>query len=319
MRRQPLLHGLEQGRLDDRRDGDRDPVLRGRRLLGGGPPRVLGGAAARPQPGTGRHAMDLVEVGLPHVGGIPQHIQDRGPIPRRLARPGDDPASFNRLQICDNEHPSIPHHVNISLTIWASANDHDVAGLAAPLLFGDIAVPIRGMARRTDPTRPRGEEPAAPAPLADLGPLVFGDDPLDLQEQPPLGAPVEIAVEEDDLDPVVAQLVDQDHLIRVIACQAIGVLDVEAVDGPGGGRVAQPLQGRAEQGLSRVAIVDEAEFGGTVRPSGGSADPGGRVDWRWCRPRPAGHRRPGHTGQSRELAVLVMSGLPRRPIGSSDR
>ncbi len=48
----------------------------------------------------------------------------------------------------------------------------------------------------------------------------------------------------------------------VVARQSVGVLDVEAIDGSGGGGVAQPLQGRAEQGFSRVAIVDEAEFGG---------------------------------------------------------
>ena len=76
----------------------------------------------------------------------------------------------------------------------------------------------------------------------------------------PSGLSVEIAVEEDDLNTLAAQFVDQDHLIGVIPCQAVGALDVEPVDGPGGGRVAQPLQGGREQGLSRIAIVDESEF-----------------------------------------------------------
>jgi len=45
MLHQPLLHNLQQGRLDERRDGDPDLVLAGRRLLGGGLPWVLGGGA----------------------------------------------------------------------------------------------------------------------------------------------------------------------------------------------------------------------------------------------------------------------------------
>ena len=127
---------------------------------------------------------------------------------------------------------------------------HDVSGLAASFLLGDVSVSIRGLGQGADLTRPRREEPAAATPLADLGPLVFGDHPLDLQQQPALGALIEIPVEEDDLDAMAAQFVDQDHLIGVVARQPVGVLDVEPVDRPGGGGVAQPLQGRAEQQVS---------------------------------------------------------------------
>ena len=117
-----------------------------------------------------------------------------------------------------------------------------------------------GAAQDADLARPRRVEPAAATLLTGLDPLVFGDDPLDLQQQLTLGALIEVVIEEDDLDALAAQLVDHDHLIRVIPCQSVGTLDVDPVDRPGGGRVAQPFQGGAPEGLARITVVGELEF-----------------------------------------------------------
>jgi hypothetical protein len=261
MRRQPLLHRLEQSRLDDRRDGDRDLVFPRRRLLAGGPSGILGDTAAGTQPGVGRHGLDLVEAGFPHVRRVAQHTRDGGSIPNRPARAGED-APFSQSHTHLIERTSFDTDPDKHLLHHLRLGEHDdILGRTVALLLGEVAIAVRGAAQDADPARPRREEPAAAAPLADLGPLELGDDPLDLQEQPALGTLVEIAVEEDDLQALAAQLVDQDHLKRVVAGQPVGALDVEPVDAPGGGDIAQALQAGAQQGLSPIAIVEEAEFG----------------------------------------------------------
>ena len=54
-------------------------------------------------------------------------------------------------------------------------------------------------------------------------------------------------VEEDQLHAAPPQLVDQEHLVDVGAGQAVGRVDVEPVEAPGGRLVAQPLQRGADQ------------------------------------------------------------------------
>ena len=59
------------------------------------------------------------------------------------------------------------------------------------------------------------------------------DDPLLV-----LGAVAQAAVEEDHRDARLPQLLHQQELVSVVAGQAVGVEDVETVEGKGGGLVA---------------------------------------------------------------------------------
>jgi hypothetical protein len=101
---------------------------------------------------------------------------------------------------------------------------------------------------------------AAAAALQDLGALIFRDDALDLEQQVVLGRAPQRAVEEDQLDAAPPQLVDEENLIGVAARQAVGGVDVEPIDCPLDGRIAQPLQRRADEGAAAAPLVEEAQF-----------------------------------------------------------
>jgi hypothetical protein len=99
--------------------------------------------------------------------------------------------------------------------------------------------------------------PSPPASLQDLGALVFGDDPLDLEQQVVLRASADRAIEEDDLNAGASELLHQQSLVRMTPGEPVWSEQVDAVDIPGGHCVAQPLQGWPHQGGSAVPLVDK--------------------------------------------------------------
>jgi hypothetical protein len=98
-----------------------------------------------------------------------------------------------------------------------------------------------------------------PAAFQDLGSLVLGHHALHLQEQIILRRLAQRAGEEDDLHARALQLVDEQGLVSVLARQAIGGMDVEALDRAGGGRVAQAFESGANERGPAVALVDEGQ------------------------------------------------------------
>ena len=96
----------------------------------------------------------------------------------------------------------------------------------------------------------------APAPLQDLGPLVLGDDALDLKQQVVLRGAADRVVEEDHVGPGPPELLDQQDLVGIAAGQPVRRHDVDALDRSSGDRVAQALQRRAHQERAAVALVD---------------------------------------------------------------
>ena len=58
---------------------------------------------------------------------------------------------------------------------------------------------------------------AAPAPFEDLGPLVFGDHTLNLEQKIVLRGATDRVVQEDNLRARAAKLIDQEHLMGVTA------------------------------------------------------------------------------------------------------
>ena len=83
---------------------------------------------------------------------------------------------------------------------------------------------------------------------------------MNLQQQVVLGALAEGAIEEDDLHPGIREFLHEQELVGIVAGQAIGIEDVQAVDGAGGRLVAQALQGRSQQRAATVAVIAEAQF-----------------------------------------------------------
>ena len=72
--------------------------------------------------------------------------------------------------------------------------------------------------------------------------------------------------EEDDLDAATGEFFEDQDLICIFAREPIRVVDVEAVEGPGGGLVAEPLQPRAEQQGPADAVVDEPQLRVAAQP-----------------------------------------------------
>ena len=65
-----------------------------------------------------------------------------------------------------------------------------------------------------------------------------------------------LAIQEDDLDPGRRQLVEQQHLVGILAGQAIGRQDGHDVEEPGLGVVAQPIERRpVEAGAAEAAVA----------------------------------------------------------------
>src|SRR5262249_26091707 len=144
--------------------------------------------------------------------------------------------------------------------------DDLIAGLAASLLLAEVAVTERRAAQDIDRAPPRRMAFAPSAALEDLGPLVLSDHALHLQQQVFLRGTADGVVEEDNFYPPALKLIDQEYLIGIFPGQAIGRVDIESINGPGGHLVPQALQGRTDQGAPTVALIDETQLGFEAEP-----------------------------------------------------
>lgn len=79
---------------------------------------------------------------------------------------------------------------------------------------------------------------ATPVPFDNLGALILGDHALHVQEQSILRAVAQGVVQEDDLHPGPAELIDQQDLVGVFPGQAIRRVDREPVDAARGNYIA---------------------------------------------------------------------------------
>src|SRR5262249_51466145 len=141
-----------------------------------------------------------------------------------------------------------------------------VSPLAVTVLFAYITISIWSGAQDADRPAEGGVLLAAAAPLHDLGALVLGDHALDLDQEVPRRIIAVGVAQEDDLDAAAGGRLEDQDLIGIFAGEPIRVLDVEAVEGPGGGLVAEPLQGRAEEQGPADAVVDEPQLRLAARP-----------------------------------------------------
>jgi hypothetical protein len=83
---------------------------------------------------------------------------------------------------------------------------------------------------------------AATAALQNFGALILGDHALDLQQELIFRGLADFPIEEDHLDPCLQELLQQQHLMGVVARQAIRTMHIELVDAPRRHHIAQPFQ-----------------------------------------------------------------------------
>ena len=96
---------------------------------------------------------------------------------------------------------------------------------------------------------------AASAPFEDLGPLVFGDHALNLEQKIVLRGATDRVVQKDNLRTRAAKLIDQEHLMGVTAGEPIRGMDINAIDLAASNCISQPLQRRAKQDCTTVAFI----------------------------------------------------------------
>ena len=83
---------------------------------------------------------------------------------------------------------------------------------------------------------------AASKALAQNGALILGDSALDLQQELVVGIIRDRVVEEHHLAAGPAELLEQQNLIGVLACQAVGAQDRDDADGTVAHRIAQSVE-----------------------------------------------------------------------------
>src|SRR4051812_14442250 len=209
--------------------------------------------------------------GTADVGGVGQHAVDRGGVPAHRApvcraagvlQAAADLAQAQPLQPDPGE--DLPDRGRL-------LGDNLEAGHAATLILGDVAVAERRGGERAEQAGARRMAAPAPTAFQNLGALVLGDHPLDLQQQVVLGRAGDRAVEEDDLSAGAPELLHQQHLVGMAASQPVGGMDIETIDAAGRHGIAQPLQRRAQQAGAAVALVDIGVIGLELATIGGDA------------------------------------------------
>jgi hypothetical protein len=237
------LGGLEDVLGDDRRHGDRDPFLR-----------RPDPSSARAPPTLGRGPYRAVVVGPPDVSLVAQQAPHHGGPPWRLAGGGRNALDVKRLgDLADGPAASD--------VVVEDALDHRrfrFVDLEAGRPFrraGDNPIAV-GSFPGNNLTSSGAVELAPPVALGDLGPLVLGDDPLHLRQQPGLRVIERRRIDEEDTDAEAFQFVEDHHLIGVGPGQAIGGKAPHRLDEASLGRVPQGVQPRTVQARPRVAVVD---------------------------------------------------------------
>ena len=99
---------------------------------------------------------------------------------------------------------------------------------------------------------------AAPAPFHNLRAFVFGEHALHLQQQIVFRTDADRAVEKHDIHTMLAQFIDQQHLVSITSREAIGGMNVQLLKTADIRHVAQPFQRRSHQCRTADTIIEEA-------------------------------------------------------------
>ena len=247
---QLVLH-LREGLLrDDRRDRHRDPVLfRPRGMAFAWPGRQQRGPAA-----AGRRHPGAVGHGPAGVGRVAQDAAHAGHRPARLARRGRHP------QPGQPGSELIQGGLRLQVPVEQLRHQRRLPGLCPDR--GSIPRPVRIQAvaeRRAGPrqqrARPQPGVPAAPHPLGDQRPLVLSHRPADLQQQLVVRVIAHRPVQELHPAAMPGQLLNQQHLVDVIAGQPVRRRHQDHVQVGQRRVIPQPVQPRPPQAGAAKPVI----------------------------------------------------------------
>jgi hypothetical protein len=180
---QLLLDRSKQLLIHQGRHRDGDPLLGWGSLGGPAAPGLRRPATWRAQAWLLRDGTCASERSATDIGGILQHVPDGAMGPAGLACPRGHagrlqpaPHLLQGAAFLSDPGEDLPHHPCLI------EDDVETSG-AACLLRTHQPITIRGLAEHTHPPSLGRVPLAAPTALEELGPLVFGDHPLDLQQQ----------------------------------------------------------------------------------------------------------------------------------------
>src|SRR5579885_2207689 len=112
-----------------------------------------------------------------------------------------------------------------------------------------------------------------PTALQNFCSLIFGDHPLDLEQELIFWSLPDLSVEEDHLDPRSEKLFQQEHLVRVVAGKSIWAMHIDLIQAPCCRDIAQAFQSGANEGRPAVAIVHKLQFWRQSHPCGRNTAP----------------------------------------------
>jgi len=212
------------------------------------------------QPRFCRHNTRPPERGASDICWIGEHAVDRrdAPMPQSArtsaAHALQTPTHLAHAQpIETNPRKDATHDVSLVL-------DDLEASHSATLIAADVAIPKGRTRQGADRAGTRRVQATTPNPLEYLDSFVLGDDALNLQQQVILRRVADRAVQEYDLGPAAAKLIDQHDLVDVASGQTVRRVHIDALDMSAGHRIPQllqrqPLKSRAAAAVIHVAVI----------------------------------------------------------------
>ena len=255
--RRALLVGIQLGLhlgegllADDRRDRDRDPVLR----------RPRGMALARPD----RQQRRLTLASRRHLGAVGQRPAGIGRVTQDAAHAGHVPARLapggGHPQVGQPPGEPVDGRLRFQVPVEQLRDQHRLPGLhphsgrlARPL--GVQAVAKRRRGPRQQRARPQLGLPPAAHPLGDQRALILRDRPADLQQQLIMGILAHRPVQELHLAAAPGKLIDQQHLVDIVARQPVRRGDQDQVQIGQRRMVPQPVQPRPAKASAAIAVI----------------------------------------------------------------
>jgi hypothetical protein len=103
------------------------------------------------------------------------------------------------------------------------------ARVSTSFRLGHIPVAVGRMAEDSDTSLVRGVPRATPTPFEQFGSCVFCNDALHVQQQLIFRCVPQRTIQKDNLHPALRPCIEQQDLIGIMACEAIGTMHIEAI------------------------------------------------------------------------------------------
>src|SRR6185437_12953027 len=254
----PLQLTVRSGEDFGRHDGghaDVDPLLLWLVPVGAlAPVRSSGPAANRAQESAPLRRLGLAVGGLTCVRRVAKDSPDRCPIPARCTPTRRDAVRVERSHdLADGL--LLVHQLVVDPAHDLCLGQQHIVPRRLGLRLAHVEVAVRRARHRVDCTLSRPVQLATTTALGDLRALVLGDHALDLHQERVFRGVRRGPLEKDDGGPVLRELLQQQHLVRVAPGESIGVVHVDGVDRTLRDPIAQSLERGANQRRTAEAVV----------------------------------------------------------------